>query len=190
MVCFGQGKFIRYRIELFQQKAKLVLEKIYIYIKEKKYADEFEYIQKEINNMLLDINFNPTYLYIINELNSVDINLLNEIKDLYFDFVFCKSLIKNKINTKNMSNKNIFFIKEANEVLDLIINNIINCYQNNDNDNIILLQKIKYEVECMKLNLSFDKYKPNYVRNIIDNFNLDNNLCNRLLKLNKNYLEL
>lgn len=191
MVHSGEEEFIRFTVNNFNKKIKDILNKINVSL-EQKTQQELQYIKKEIENMSKNFNFNPTYLSVLNEIDNADADLINSLYEIFNDFMFCKSIIKEKEgNYNNLSNEYLSFIKEANNVLDSIIKDIINLYKKDSKDkNIFLLQKIKNEIENMKKTLNSNIYIPSYPRIILDAWDFNKDIIDDLIQLNYQYLKL
>jgi hypothetical protein len=94
------------------------------------YNEEIEYINKELlklkSHPIQENEYIPNYIPIIND--SCDINkvLKEKLINVYFNYLFCKSIVKNKdkINN-NLTDKQINFVIKANKTLDLLINEIL-----------------------------------------------------------------
>ena len=94
-----------------------------------------------------------------------------------------------QLNSVNDKSEN--FLKKLQSVINEL-DDEINEYRNGKEDigNINQLENIRKELENMRYNLSFKKFKPSYTRIIVDSWDYTNPLSTKLLDLYDDYLKL
>ena len=173
-----------------------ILESLRILNKTASNNSEIKGIIKDLEKMKESImnnrNIDVMYPFILDELESVDNTTKSDLIELYYKFNLIKSITKyENVNTeKSTSEKIINFINNASKVEDLLINEIIDCFEKNEKNKVLSLQKIKKEVDKMQENLSKNKFMPSYGRMIVDSWIFSEALGNELLSLKNEYLKL